>query len=269
MRNKSYAYGMFCHYIITYQSNTKHLPFYKEAKMKKALLIALSVIVLATTLFSCKRSGDPEQGVAVNTEALEEKTASPEIDPTPSQMTEPTSVPEITSAVEFLNYPGVILDDVGKTSRTKDPAALKPGELYIGGTANDPSKHGLMVLDKEQSLRILTASDLTRISYQQSECLPLMLRWDDISVLDMYWYYKNYETRACRAYYYYLEDSTVIIVNDAVRVYRLNLEYDKPWILVIPKEDEAKYTAWIPPKGTITGQDELRSVLYAPYYIQF
>jgi|GEM_PF-4100106 len=237
--------------------------------MKKTLLIALSVIVLAITLtfISCRRSDEPQPGAASNSGAPAVNTASPEIDPTPAETAAPTDIPEITSAVEFLSCPGVISKDDTSAKRTKDPETLKPGEIYVGGTANDRAgKYDLLILDREQSLKLLTASDLTRISYQQSECLPLMLRWDDISVLDMYWYYKNYKTRACRAYYYYLEDSTVIIVNDAVRVYRLNLEYDKPWILVIPKEDEAKYAAWIPPKGTITGQDELRSVLYAPYY---
>lgn len=146
----------------------------------------------------------------------------------------PTEVPEITSAVEFFSTQG--------------------------------SGDELPVLDKEQSQRLLTAKDLTEITYEQSGRLPSVLTWDDVSVIDMYRYTAEYERSVWRAYYYYLEDRAVVIVNDAIRTLKDNKDYDRAWILVVPKDGGEKLENRIPPKGTVVGRADEEASLYEPYY---
>ncbi len=231
----------------------------KRLKTVIWVLLAIAAVSLAVFLCSC-RNGDEPVDDPNGTQTVE--SLSPKAEETP----EPAQLPEIVSAVDFLNLP-VISNAAADAKTTNDPDSLKPGEHYVGGTPNDRKcRYDLLKLDKEQSRKILAASDLTGISYHQSECLPIMLSWDDVSVLDMYRYSQNYEGYAFRAYYYYLEDSTVIIVNDALRTLVANKNYGKAWILVIPKADEDQYAGWIPPKGTVVSRTDENASLYEPYY---
>ncbi len=233
--------------------------------MKKYLIAGLFAALIVFSLVSCR----PGENQPVSTPDGASYTAAPEVTEAPPTVTpietpSPTQVPDFTSAVEFLSRKWVISDDTQDEKNTKEPEKLEPGQRYIGGTPNYArEKYSLLILDKDQSRKLLTAEDLTSISYRQSECLPIMLRWDDVSVLDMY---EDWEYKAWRAYYYYLEDSTVIIVNDAARRYERFDGYDKPWILVIPKADEDNYRSWIPPKGTVVKRTDRNASLYEPYY---
>lgn len=218
--------------------------------MKKPILI-VQVIAILLLLLSCKRV--PEQPGPPSTAA--DNTSPPSVE---------TPLPEITSAVEFLALPQVITKSGDKTTNTTAPESPDPGEYYTGGTPNFRQTYDLLVLDRERSLKILEAADLTDITYFQSECLPIMLRWDKVSVLDMYRYTQEYDGCAWRAYYYYLDDSTVVILNDALRTIDANRNYDKAWILIIPKEDEDD--SRIPPMGTFIDRSDPDAALYEPYY---
>ena len=222
------------------------------SEMKKPVLI-VQIIAILLLLLSCRRG--PEQPGPAS--AVADVTSPHSVE---------TLVPEIDSAVEFLALPQVITKADDNAIKTTAPETLAPGEYYTGGTPNFRQTYDLLILDRERSLKILEAADLTNITYFQSECLPIMLRWDNVSVLDMYRYSQDYDGCARRAYYYYLDDSTVVILNDALRTIDANRSYDKAWILVIPKEDEAGSDPRIPPMGTFVDRSDPDAALYEPYY---
>lgn len=102
-------------------------------------------------------------------------------------------------------------------------------------------------LSEQESAEILTARDITEITAFQAECLVRMLTVDKEkkSAIDLTW--TNTGTVSLRtAYYYYLEDATVIVVNDFRKMIK---ETDKAWILVIPNGEEAGYPFEIPAPG--------------------
>ncbi len=234
--------------------------------MKKYLIFGLFAALIVFSLVSCR----PGENQPVSTPDGASYTAAPEVTEAPPTVTpietpSPTQVPDFTSAVEFLSRKWVISKAEDGQRRTKEPEKLEPGEVYTGGLPyNQNHKYNLLILDKEQSSKILTMEDITEITYLQSECLPIMLRWDNVSVLDINLFLQDNDDRVCRAFFYYLDDATVIILNDSIKKQKLD---GKPWILVIPKGDEDKYPSFIPPKGTFVNRsDEAESMLFAPYY---
>ncbi len=231
--------------------------------MKKLLIAGIMTIILAFVLIFCDKGNSRITATTGPGDVTPAPTATPIKDETPS----PSPMLEISSAVDFLNLDSVISTDTAGQRATKYPEKLNPGQTYIGDIPNYKNdKYKLRILDKEQTEKILTADDLTEITYVQSECLPIMLRWDDVSVIDVYKYLQEKTAYVFRAYFYYLEDSTVIIVNDGVRRLDRNKECDKAWITVISKDDEERYGSWIPPKGTIVNCSDADVTLYEPYY---
>lgn len=224
--------------------------------MKKLLVTGFITILLAFVLISCGKGNNQ----TIATPGIGDTTPAPTVTPSATETPSPSPVPEISSAVDFLNLDSVILKDTTGRRITKSPETLNPGQLYIGAIPGyEYSRYGFLILDKEQSKKILTAEDLTEITYGQSECLPYMLRWDDVSVLDVH-------NGRDKAYFYYLEDSTVVIVNDGIRRVDRNKECNKAWITVISKDDEERYASWIPPKGTIVNCSDADVTLYEAYY---
>ena len=172
----------------------------------------------------------------------------------------PTPFPEIDSAVEFLGLPDVIekVTAVYDTKFDNYQEKIEPGQYYYGKLKANYSTdwpYRLLKLDREQSRRLLSTSDIAGITYVQSECLPLMLSWDRISVIDDFSH--SATLSAYMAYYYYLDDSTVIIVNDGAKAYdKAYKNDDSAWILVIPKGEEDSYPFSIPPEGTFVSYDD-------------
>ncbi len=183
-----------------------------------------------------------------------------------------TPVPEIDSAVEFLNLPDVIekVTAVYDTKFDNYPEKIEPGQYYYGKLKANYSTdwpYRLLKLDREQSRCLLSASDITDINYIQSECLPLMLSWDRISVIDDFSH--SASNCAYMAYYYYLDDSTVIIVNDGAKAYdKAYKNDDSAWILVIPKGEEKTYPFSIPPEGTFVSYKDHNPGTY-DFYCSF
>ena len=161
-------------------------------------MIILFGSILTILFFSCNPGDDRQSIPEESVTSLATPAASSALPTaTPAQ----TAFLEINSALTFLNNPEVISKDDRTATTTKSPELLKPGEIYVGGTLNDTkNKYDLLILDKEQSEKILTADDITQISYHQSECRPIRLRWEDVSVLDMQRYYTGIEGRGCTAY---------------------------------------------------------------------
>ncbi|MBP1587136.1 MAG: hypothetical protein ILO53_01880 [Clostridia bacterium] len=228
--------------------------------MKKRILVVQLIAVLFLLLACTHGPGQPVLPSGVN-----DVSPAPSAEATAAPTAEAT-LSDVTSAAGFLKLSRVIQKVDDETELTKNPQALQPGEVFTGITPNLHQKYNMLILDKEQSLKILKAQDLTEIPYELTECLPQMLRWDDVSVLDVPRYSQKYDDKVCRAYYYYLDDATVIIVNDAVRSVSGNTGYTKAWILVVPKGDESGQASWIPPKGTFVTGEAPEPSLYEPCY---
>ena len=72
----------------------------------------------------------------------------------------------------------------------------------------------MLILTEEQSREILTAPDIAEISYYQSECLTLMVRWSR-KYTDYYQTDVNKNMVDVRkTVYYYFDDRTVVVAND-------------------------------------------------------
>lgn len=224
----------------------------EEHPVKKTLLFLILLLSALMLIVACDRvpiSPDPGSTASQETEAV----------------STPKPTPAIESAVEYLNKTYAISRASGVVSNP-ETGLPEPGQYYVGGTPNYPrDKYDLLILDKEQSERILAAYDLTEITYKQSECLPIMLRWDDVSVIDVYSYLVDYVS-AYKAFYYYLDDSTVIIVNDAAGKSSAYKGHDKAWITVVPKGKESSYPFEIPPKGTVVSPDSDNKKTFEHYY---
>lgn len=225
----------------------------EEHPVKKTLLFLILLLSSLVLIVACDRvpiSPDPGSTAAPGTEAI---------------VSTPKPTPAIDSAVEFLNKTYVISRASGVVSNPKT-GLPEPGQYYVGGTPNYPrDRYDMLILDKEQTGRILAAPDLTEITYKQSECLPIMLRWDDVSVIDVYSYLVD-DVSAYKAFYYYLDDSTVIIVNDAAGKSSAYKGHDKAWITVVPKGKESSYHFEIPPKGTVVSPDSDNKKTFEHYY---
>lgn len=225
----------------------------REEKTMKKTLIFMMLFLALMFIVSCDPVSirpDPEFTASQETEAV---------------ASTPKPTPAIESAVEYLNKIYVISRASGVVSNPKT-GLPEPGQYYVGGTPNYPrDKYDMLMLDKDQTEKILEASDLTEITYKQSECLPIMLRWDDVSVIDVYSYLVD-DVSAYKAFYYYTDDSTVIIVNDAARKNTAYKNNSKAWITVVPKGKESTYPFDIPPKGTVVSPDSDNKKTFEHYY---
>ncbi|MBO7659745.1 MAG: hypothetical protein J6T65_10630, partial [Clostridia bacterium] len=127
--------------------------------MKKYLIFGLFAALIVFSLVSCR----PGENQPVSTPDGASYTAAPEVTEAPPTVTpietpSPTQVPDFTSAVEFLSRTWVISDDTQDEKNTKEPEKLEPGQRYIGGTPNSArEKYSLLILDKDQSHKLLTA----------------------------------------------------------------------------------------------------------------
>ena len=221
--------------------------------MKKEFSICMLVIAILALFVSCNPAAsrlNPAESTSTHLA---------------SGLPTPRPTPAIYSAVEYLNNNYAISKASGIVSNP-ETGLPNPGQYYVGGTPNYPrEEYDMLILDREQSRRILIADDLTDITYKQSECLPIMLRWDDVSVIDVYSYLAD-DTSAYKAFYYYLDESTVVIVNDAARKDEAFKKNDKAWIVVIPRGEESFYPFEIPPKGTVVSPDSKNKEDYEHYY---
>lgn len=221
--------------------------------VKKRFVLSVLLLILLIIVVSC----NSETNQPIPSE------------PTPTAGETVTPVPEATpgefSAVGYLGKSSVISNKPG-LSTVSDPKNLAPGQYCVCKTPNYPDlRYEILLLNKDQSKAVLSASDLTSISYRQSECLPLMLDWDDVSVIDVYSYlYDN--SSAYKAFCYYLENSTVIIVNDAARKADAYKNNTSAWIVSVPKGEEGSYPFEIPPKGTVITPDSANKSEYEQFY---
>ena len=159
----------------------------------------------------------------------------------------------VTSAVEFFAGSKTVIseDDIEEKAGFSTGGTVKiDGEdYYFGYTPNMffGKRFAMKKLSEQESVEILTARDITEITAFQAECLTRMLTVDkeNKSAIDLTW--TNTGIVSLRtAYYYYLEDATVIVVNDFRKMIK---ETDKAWILVIPNGEEAGYPFEIPAPG--------------------
>ncbi|MBO7658108.1 MAG: hypothetical protein J6T65_02225 [Clostridia bacterium] len=231
-----------------------------------SMTLLLLMAALLICLVSCKPGGEEPVPTPGDITPVSTPTQEPAETATPT----PAPTPEITSAVEFMNkedeLAGWVIDDEIKNA---DKESLNPGDWFREYLPNYAGvKANLRKLSSGQSLQLLTADDLTAISYRQSEELPLMLDWQDMSTIDVHSFLlREDDGFAYKAFYYYLADSTVIIVNDyAGRVKAAEHIEDKAWIAVIPKGNESAYPFTIPEKGTFITPSSENADSFASYY---
>ncbi len=163
---------------------------------------------------------------------------------------------KITSAEAFFAQADVIIDasllpdDLKYGNNTI--IQYKGRDYYLGYTPNmiGGGKFAMRILTSKESDELLSAPDIDKITYFQSECLTKMLRWDNVSV-DR----NNVNTnivRSSTAHYYRLEDRTVVIVND---ISLMALEKvagsdpEKAFIAVVARGEEDGCSFRIPPEG--------------------
>ncbi|MCR5055581.1 MAG: hypothetical protein K6B54_01570 [Clostridia bacterium] len=173
--------------------------------MKKQAIIVLAIFV-AAVLIGTAAFFTVKNAAAKNAYQKAEKTVKQE--------------EHITSAVDFLNKTDVIIP------ASELPESLQKGGIdriieykgkkyYYGFTANPIAERAAMlILTEEQSREILTAPDIAEISYYQSECLTLMVRWSR-KYTDYYQTDVNKNMVDVRkTVYYYFDDRTVVVAND-------------------------------------------------------
>ncbi|MBO4260998.1 MAG: hypothetical protein J5921_00095 [Clostridia bacterium] len=222
--------------------------------MKKLLVTGFITILLAFVLISCGKGNNQ----TIATPGIGDTTPAPTVTPAPT--------PAIESAADYLSKKYVIERSKGAVTNPKT-GMPEPGEYYSGYTPNYRSeKYDMLMLDREQSRRILEADDIGDITYLQSECLPIMLLWDDVSVIDVYSYLLYKGRYAYKAFYYYLDDRTVIILNDAAKTSSEYVKDEKAWIAVVPKGEEDSFPFEIPPMGTHVSPDSENKGEYEQYY---
>ncbi|MBO4327528.1 MAG: hypothetical protein J5950_09685 [Clostridia bacterium] len=181
----------------------------------------------------------------------------------------------VISAVDFLSAPDMIIEG------SEIPEEQRPGvnsvfeynrkSYYYGYTPNavNGKRYAMRILSKEQSEALLSAPDITKISYLQSECLIKMLGLDRVSV-DMLPIESN--IAAVRgAYYYYLNNSVVIVAVDTLLLTLPLNEWDKDSsrILVIPEDEASAYPFTIPAEGYSFEESEERGTYYSRLFEYF
>ena len=183
--------------------------------------------------------------------------------------------PEIRSAVDFLRAPDMIIDAAqipeGERPKVNSVFDYRGNSYYYGYTPNafNGKRYAMRILSKEQSEALLSAPDITKIGYFQSECLINMLSLDSMSV-DVLPIESNAVTIR-GAYYYYLEDSIVIVAVDTLLMTSpLNEgEKDSSRIIVIPKGEESVYPFKIPPEDYSFEESEEPGTYYRELFDYF
>ena len=177
--------------------------------MKKRVIIALAVFA-AAALIGTAVFFTVKNAAAQNASNKKEKNESQQV----------REEEHITSAVEFLNRADVIIplselpESIGKAGSDRI-INYKGHDYYFGCTANAVGGlNAMLILTEEQSREILTAPDIAEISYYQSECLTLMVRWSR-KYTDYYQTDVNKNMVDVRkTVYYYFDDRTVVVAND-------------------------------------------------------
>ena len=230
--------------------------------MKKRIIITLAIFVAAALIgtavfFTVKNAA--AQNASNKTEKKESQQVREE--------------EHITSAVEFLNRDDVIIplsklpDSIGKAGEDRIVKYMGH-DYYFGYTANMVGGlNAMLILTEEQSRELLTAPDISEISYFQSECLPYMLRWRRV--------YTNYypgnmaknmlDVR--KTIYYYFDDRIVIVVNAEWDIGPVNVTGAR--ITVIPKTEDESYPFLIPEEGAEKDPLGIYYQAYRDYVISF
>ncbi len=175
--------------------------------MKKRAIIVLAVFVAAALIgtavfFTVKNAA--AQNASNKTEKKESQQVREE--------------EHITSAVEFLSRDDVIIplselpESIGKAGSDRIINYMGH-DYYFGYTANMVGGlNAMLILTEEQSRELLTAPDISEISYFQSECLVHMLRWRRVYADYFPGNMAQNRLDVRRIAYYYFDDRIVIVV---------------------------------------------------------